>query len=326
MVAAEAGVSRSTVSRVVNGSPKVRPDVVTAVNEAIAALDYVPNRAARSLASAQTYAIALVVPEDVTRFFGDPYFVSVVKGITARLEGSDYVLNLLLASSDPGRKTARYLQGGNVDGALVISHHTGDRNLSDLIRAIPVVFGGRPSSPDLEDCHFVDVDNVHGAVLATEHLIHIGRRRIATIAGPPDMPASQDRLRGWRQAMQRSGLRDDAVAHGDFTTHSGAVAMRDLLDRYDDLDAVFVASDLMACGALATLAEREMPVPGAMAVVGYDDSPAAVSGAVELTTISQPSQEMGEQMADMLLAILAGRTPLEQACILPTRLVLRASA
>lgn len=326
MVAAEAGVSRSTVSRVVNGSPKVRPDVVSAVNDAISRLNYVPNRAARSLASAQTYAIALVVPEDVTRFFGDPYFASVVKGITSRLDATEYILNLLVASSDPSGKTRRYLLGGNVDGALVVSHHVGDSDLAQLNKTLPVVFGGRPSAPQLLDSYSVDVDNVTGAVLATEHLIRLGRRHLGTITGPPDMPAAIDRLSGWRQALRKRALPDDAVEHGDFTVHSGAAAMRRLLRRHPALDAVFVANDLMAAGALTTLAEHGISVPGDIAVVGYDDSPAATSGPIQLTTVSQPSQLMGERMADMLLTILSGREPEQRTWLMPTQLVVRDSA
>ncbi|HEX6954755.1 MAG TPA: LacI family DNA-binding transcriptional regulator, partial [Agromyces sp.] len=131
MVAREANVSRATVSRVVNGSPKVSPEVVRVVNEAIAKLNYVPNRAARSLASRTSGAIALVVPEDTTRFFGDPYFAAIVQGITRRLDVSEYLLNLLLSTSDPNRKTLRYLRSGVVDGALVVSHHEGDHSLHE---------------------------------------------------------------------------------------------------------------------------------------------------------------------------------------------------
>lgn len=325
-VAAVAGVSRSTVSRVVNGSPKVSPDVVTAVKKAIDELNYVPNRAARSLASAQTYAIALIVPEDTTRFFGDPYFASIVKGITGRLESSDYILNLLVASSDPHHKTRRYLQGGNVDGALVVSHHAGDRDLVTLDRSLPVVFGGRPTHPDLTDSLYVDVDNLHGAIAATRHLVETGRRRIGTIAGPADMPAAIDRFAGWRKVMTQAGLGLDAVAHGDFTIDSGTVAMRRLITAHPQLDGVFVASDLMARGALIALAEHGRSVPGDVAVVGYDDSPAATTGGVALTTVRQPSEEMGRQMAQLLLDVLAGRTPTTTARLLPTHLVVRDSA
>jgi DNA-binding LacI/PurR family transcriptional regulator len=322
LVAAESGVSRSTVSRVVNGSPKVRPEVVEAVNAAIARLNYVPNRAARSLASRQTYAIALLVPERVMTFFNDPFFASVVQGITERMEDSDYILNLLVSSSDPTRKTRRYLRGGNVDGAFVVSHHDADRDLADLCDIMPVVFGGRPALADQATCHFVDIDNVHGARTAVEHLVGSGRRRIATITGPDDMLAAVDRRRGWLEALRAAGLPADALAMGDFTESGGAGAMRLLLADWPDLDAVFVANDLMARGALEVLAEAGRSVPGDVAVVGYDDSPAATATHPHLTTVAQPSELMGRGMAELLLALLAGEDP-PHPDLLPTTLVTR---
>ncbi len=323
MVAAEAGVSRSTVSRVVNGSPKVRPDVVDAVNATIARMNYVPNRAARSLASRQTNALALLVPEETSRFFGDPYFAAVVEGITSRLEPTDYILNLLIASSDPTRKTRRYLRGGSVDGALVVSHHAADQDLSELNEAVPMVFGGRPASRELR--YYVDIDNIEGARTATRYLIGRGARRIATITGPKDMPASIDRLAGWRQVMAEARLPYDAVISGDFTVRGAAMAMRTLLDRHPDIDAVFAANDLMARGALEVLAARGRSVPDDVALMGYDDSPAALAGELQLTTIRQPSVDMGVRMAEMLLELLAGETP-DSPTILPTQLVIRDTA
>ena len=326
MVAAAAGVSRSTVSRVVNRSPSVRPEVVTAVQAAIDRLAYVPNRAARSLAGQHTYAIALLVPEDANRFFGDPYFASIVQGITSALDDSDYILNLLVADAGPSGKTRRYLRSGNVDGALVVSHHARDTDLRELDAAMPVVFGGRPSVPGLDSYYCVDVDNLGGARQAVEHLVGLGRRRIATISGPLDMKASVDRLAGWRSVLQESGLAADAEVSGDFTTAGGAAAMRELLARVPDLDAVFVASDLMARGALPILTERNRRVPRDVAVVGYDDSSAATSGELQLTTVSQPSVAMGARMAEMLLELLAGREPESPVCIMPTELVVRDTA
>ena len=321
-VAAESGVSRSTVSRVVNGSPKVRPEVVEAVNAAIERLNYVPNRAARSLASRQTYAIALLVPERVMTFFNDPFFASVVQGITAGMEDSDYILNLLVSSSDPTRKTRRYLRGGNVDGAFVVSHHAADRDLADLCDIMPVVFGGRPALPDLAACHYVDIDNVQGARTAVEHLVVSGRRRIATITGPDDMLAAVDRRTGWLHALQAAGQRADAIAVGDFTEDGGAAAVRTLLTRWPDLDAVVVAHDLRARGALRVLAESGRAVPDDVAVVGYDDSPAATAMRPELTTVAQPSETMGRRMAELLLALLHG-DEVEPPPLLPTTLVVR---
>ncbi len=325
MVAAEAGVSRSTVSRVVNESPNVRPDVARSVQAAITRLNYVPNRAARSLASRQTNSIALVVPEDTARFFGDPYFASVVSGITARLDETNYMLSMVVASSGYRHKTRRYLQAGSVDGILVISHHAGVRDLVDLSTPLPMVFGGRPTDPELGDAYFVDVDNFSGAELATRHLLSLGRRRIATITGSADMQASLDRLAGFRAALQQAGQPADLVAGGDFTTHGGALAMAQLLDQEPELDAVFVASDLMARGALMTLSDRGRRVPADIAVVGFDNSPLAEAGSIGLTSVDQPSIAMGARMAEVLLQLLAGEQP-EQSTILPTELVVRESA
>jgi DNA-binding LacI/PurR family transcriptional regulator len=325
-VAAAAGVSRSTVSRVVNGSSHVRPDVVTAVNAAIDELNYIPNRAARSLANRQTMAIALVVPEDTNRFFGDPFFAEIVQGITQGLEDSDYVLNLQLASpSSPSEKTIRYLLGGNVDGAIVVSHHSGDDFFTTLDATIPVVFGGRPYHPELHRNNYVDVDNAAGAAMGTQYLIDHGRRRIATIAGPANMQAAIDRAEGWATAMREAGHPDDLLEYGDFTLASGAAAMRALLDREPKLDAVFVASDLMAAGAISLLRDRGLAVPSDVAVVGFDDSSAATSGEIPLTTVHQPSREMGAEMARMLLALLRGEAT-ERERVMPTRMVVRASA
>jgi DNA-binding LacI/PurR family transcriptional regulator len=324
-VAREANVSRATVSRVVNGSPKVSPDVVTAVNAAIIKLNYVPNRAARSLASRTTQAIALVVPEDTTRFFGDPYFAAIVQGITRRLDKSEYLLNLLVSTNDPGRKTVRYLRSGVVDGALVVSHHEGDDSLWEAAGAVPMVFGGRPSH-ESEDEIFVDVDNLEGGMTGTEHLIAINRRRVGTITGPLDMPAGVDRLEGFQRAMRIAGLDADAYEVADFTVAGAVAATRRLLDRVPDLDGLFVASDLMATGALSVLRERGRRVPEDIAVVGFDDSPAATSSAIPLTTVHQPSEEMGFAMADLLLRVLAGESDVPRRNIMPTRLVRRASA
>lgn len=325
-VAAEAGVSRSTVSRVVNGSVHVRPDVITAVNEAIARLNYTPNRAARSLANRQTMAIALVVPEDTNRFFGDPFFAEIVQGITQGIEDSDYVLNLQLASpTSPSQKTIRYLLGGNVDGAIVVSHHSGDDFFTTLDATIPVVFGGRPYLPELHNNNFVDVDNAAGASMGTQYLLDLGRRRIGTIAGPDNMQAAVDRHDGWLRTVREAGLATDLAVHGDFTMASGAAGMRELLERDPAIDAVFVASDLMASGAIAVLRDRGVRVPEDVAVVGFDDSSAATSGEIRLTTVHQPSREMGAEMARMLLALLRGE-PTERERVMPTRMVIRDSA
>ncbi|KAA9106407.1 LacI family DNA-binding transcriptional regulator [Microbacterium rhizomatis] len=322
-VAAASGVSRSTVSRVVNGSTAVSPSALAAVQRAIADLNYVPNRAARSLASRHTHAVALVVPEDTTRFFGDPFFASVVSGINTGLSRSDYVLNLFIASDDPGDKTTSYVRSGSIDGAFIISHHTSDTFIDRIASSVPVVYGGRPLR-ERENDYYVDVDNVAAARDATAYLIEKGHRRLATITGPLTMPAGIDRLQGFRDALRAAGLREGAIEDGGFTSDGGADAMRRILERGEAPDAVFIASDLMARGALSVLAAAGLRVPDDMAIAGFDDSPVATSVTPHLTTMRQPSFEQGEKMAGVLLDLLAGRAP-QRVTILDTALIVRDS-
>lgn len=323
-VAAAAGVSRSTVSRVVNGSTAVSPAAVEAVQRVIAELNYVPNRAARSLASRHTLAIALVVPEDTDRFFGDPFFASIVSGINARISETDFVLNLFIANDDPLHKTTSYLRSGAVDGAIVVSHHTSDTFLDLIAAAMPVVYGGRPARSRADD-YYVDVDNIAGARVATEHLISRGRTKIATITGPLTMPASNDRLAGFRAALAAAGLEEVAAEDGDFTADGGTAAMKRILDAGVIPDAVFVASDLMAQGAYVTLARAGLRIPEDVAIVGFDDSAVSSSLVPALTTVRQPSRQQGMQMAGTLLDRLGGRDP-KHITILETELVVRDSA
>ncbi|WAA67880.1 LacI family DNA-binding transcriptional regulator [Microbacterium oxydans] len=322
-VASAAGVSRSTVSRVVNGSTAVSPEALAAVRTAIDELNYVPNRAARSLASRQTHAIALIIPEDTTRFFGDPFFAAIVAGITGALGGSDYLLNLLIASDDPGDKMTSFVRNGGVDGALIVSHHTSDAFIDRIADAVPVVYGGRPVRRREGD-YVVDVDNVAGAKTATRRLVDIGRTRIATISGPLTMVASDDRVQGFRAALADAGLTPYAEEEGDYSEASGADAARRLLDGGRP-DAIFVASDLMARGALTALRAAGVRVPEDIALVGFDDSSVALTTDPPLTTMRQPMYAQGEAMAGVLLARLAGEDP-ARTTILPTELVVRASA
>ena len=323
-VAAAAGVSRSTVSRVVNGSTAVSPAALAAVERAIAELSYVPNRAARSLASRATMAIALVVPEDTTRFFGDPFFAAIVSGINARLSRSDYVLNLIIASDDPRDKTAAYVRSGAVDGAIVVSHHTSDTFIDRIAASVPVVYGGRPSRAREND-YYIDVDNTAGAYQATTYLVEKGFRRIAHISGPVSMPAGIDRLAGFRSALADAGMVPVAVEDGNFTADGGSAAMARILESGASFDALFVGSDLMARGALAVLARAGIDVPGDVSLIGFDDSPVATAVQPNLTTVRQPSHLQGQQMADVLLSLLAGGTP-PHVTVLPTELIVRGSA
>jgi DNA-binding LacI/PurR family transcriptional regulator len=323
-VAALAGVSRATVSRVVNGSPKVTPEVVESVTAAIAQLNYVPNRAARSLATRRTQVIALVVPESTARVFADPFFASIVQGVALHLADTDYTLNMVIASETNPDKTRRYLMSGNADGALVVSHHSGDHSYAHLGHSLPIVFGGRPLNNGKQVSYFVDVDNVAAAESATLHLINQGRRSIATIAGPQDMPPGVDRLSGWRKALDAHGLDQTLVEFGDFAPESGTAAMRRLLGRGVPIDALFAANDQMAAGAYLAILEAGLSIPDDIAVVGFDDDYYAKTTAPPLTTVHQPSVRLGATMAEVLVKRIEGE-PVDRVTILPAELVIRQS-
>jgi DNA-binding LacI/PurR family transcriptional regulator len=324
MVAAAAGVSRSTVSRVVNASPNVTAEAIAAVERAIEELGYVPNRAARILASRRTFSIALVIPENTAKFFADPYFASVIQGVAMHLSGTEYTLTLLIAAENDAEKTRRYLQAGNVDGAIILSHHSDDRSYVALARSIPVVFGGRPMSAEGPDAYYVDVDNVAASREVTAHMIASGRRRLATVAGPQNMAAGLDRLEGWRLALADAGLSSDLIEHGDFTPASGAEAMTRLLDRGEPFDGVFVASAQMASGAMAVLRDRGIRIPDDVGMVAIDNDYFAQSAQPPLTTIEQPTVEVGGKMASVLLRLIAGEN-VDHVTMMPTRVIERTS-
>lgn len=325
MVAAHAGVSRATVSRVVNGTPTVDPKVAESVRRSIEALNYVPNRAARSLVSHRSQSIAVVVPEAAAKVFGDPFFASVIQGVVLELASTDYTVNMIIESEAQAEKTRRYLLGGNVDGALVVSHHSGDHSWAELSGTLPLVFGGRPLGEDAGHAHYVDVDNTGGACLAVQHLIDAGHRRIATVAGPQDMPPGVDRLVGWQETIVRAGLEPGPAEYADFTTAGGEKAMRRLLERGEQFDAVFFANDQMAIGGYAALRDAGRRIPEDVAVVGFDDSYFSVSADPALTTVRQPMVDMGAEMARVLVRLIE-HEPAQQVTMLKTRLVVRDSA
>ncbi|QFG20812.1 LacI family DNA-binding transcriptional regulator [Actinomadura sp. WMMB 499] len=324
-VAARAGVGRGTVSRVINGSPRVSAQARTAVLRAIDELGYVPNRAARTLVTRRTDTVALVVAESDQRLFGEPYFAGIVRGIGNGL--ADTGLQLLLAMARSPAEYARlenYLTPQHVDGVLLTSLHAEDPLPAKLEAAgVPTVLGGCP--PGVSPVSYVDVDNRSGAREAVAHLISRGRRRIATIAGPQDMGAGIDRLTGYRDALAAAGL-PECVAFGDFGEASGITAAEDLLARDPELDAVFAADDPMALGALRVLHRMGRRVPDDVAVIGFDDSAAAPLADPPLSTVHQSLEEMGVEMARLLVSRIGGETVAEPVIVLKPHLVLRESA
>lgn len=317
VVAARAGVGRGTVSRVINGSPQVSERARKAVQRAIDELGYVPNRAARSLVTRRTDSIALVVSEPEDRVFAEPFFAGVVRGISTELADTPMQLWLAMTTSSAERgRVERHLTTQHVDGVLLLSLHGGDPLPGKLESSgLPTVVGGRMIGAEVRS--YVDVDNAGGARLAVDHLLERGRRRIATITGPQDMHVGVSRLTGYQEALRAAGVRvdEELIVFGDFSENSGVRAMRLLLERRPDLDAVFAASDPMAIGAMQVLKQHGRRIPEDVAVVGFDGSPMARHTDPPLTTVHQPAEAMGRNMVRLLLARIRGE-PVDDPCVI----------
>ncbi|MEV8440649.1 LacI family DNA-binding transcriptional regulator [Actinosynnema sp. NPDC051121] len=322
-VAAAAGVSRGTVSRALNGGRNVSPAALEAVLKAVRTTGYVANPAARSLVTQRAHSVAFVLTEPQQRLFEDPNFSILLQGCTQELAEVDVPVLLMTASTEVERKrTSRFIAAGHVDGVLLVSSHTGNPLLDELRDSgIPVVACGKPLGHERQVA-YAAADDRSGARLMVEHLLSRGRRRIATITGPPDTPGGVERLAGYRDVLGESAS-PDLIAHGDYSRAGGEAAMAALLERAPDLDAVFVASDLMAAGALNVLHDSGRRVPQDVAVGGFDDSSIATSTRPALTTVRQPFQRITREMVRLLLEQIRGEPP--AASILPTELVVRAS-
>lgn len=325
-LATAAGVSRSTASRAINGGLKVSPEAQAAVDAAIVALGYTPNRAARSLVTRRTASVALVIPEPDARVMMDPYFAAVITGVNEALRETDMQLVLLMSrTGDDSARTIRYLRGGHVDGAIVVSHHRADAWVESLgDTGLPTVFIGRPWDTG-SGIPFVDLDNFEGGRLAAQHLVRLGRTKLGTVAGPGDMTAAVDRLEGWRQGLREAGLQPGPVVHGDFTTPGGADAARNLFAQAPELDGVFAASDLMALGVVDAVSGAGRRVPDDVAVVGFDNHAILASGGIGLTTVTHPVADMAEAAGQLLLRAIEDPGQGMDPLIYPPELVVRGS-
>jgi LacI family transcriptional regulator len=324
-IAKLAGVSRSTVSRVINDHPNVSPETRDQVLQVVAETGFHPDPIARSLSSRRAGIIGLVIPLAIQSLFEDPFFPRLMQGISQGCNNHDYTLTLFLLHSleEESKLYARVSRRQLLDGVIVTATRGGDPLIPRLIaNRIPFVMHGRHDDPRVS---FVDVDNAAGAYTAVTHLVRLGRRRIALISGPSGSLAAEDRKRGYLNALQerRVPVDESLIIHGDFTETSSYEAVQRLLPH--DPDAVFVASDSMALGALRALHEVGKRVPDEVAVVGFDDMPQAATVDPPLTTIRQPIQQTGVLAVEMLIDILENGADPPRRIILPTELVIRAS-
>jgi LacI family transcriptional regulator len=325
-IAKLAGVSRSTVSRVINNHVSVRPTVRERVLQVIEETGYHPDPAARWLASQRSGILGLVVPRAIQFLFTDPYYPRIMQGISQTCNIHDYILSLFLfhTADDEEKIAMRVLRNKLVDGIIVSALPIGDPLTAQLqAYEIPFVMIGRPADPST--INFVDVDNVSGAYNGVSHLIRTGYQRIATITCPLNTMVGQDRRQGYLNALNERGRSVDEalIIEGDFTEQGGYLAMQRLLHLQPD--AVFVASDTMALGALRALRQAGLSVPGDIAVIGYDDLPSSAISDPPLTTIRQPIRRLGAQAVEILLDILNNGPQPPRHVVTTTELVIRTS-
>lgn len=327
-VAERAGVSRTTVSFVLNDTPNVkiseetRQRVLSAARE----LDYHPDAAARSLASRRTGNVGLVLRQTPAQVFADAFLPTVLRGLSEVLDSSTYrILLQPLGMPDASDALAKLVKSQHIDGLIISGPRSDDDAVHELhANGFPVVLMGQ--LPD-SDIPFVDVDNERAAFDATSHLIDLGHRRIALIThAPPAFTASQDRLAGYRRALESAGLTYDStlVRHGDFREESGVAAMYELLKVTPRPTAVFAASDVLAFGVLEAAKSEGLRVPADLSVVGMDDVQLARYVDPPLTTLHLPAYELGYQAAHTLLRLIDGQAP--PSALLPTELVIRESS
>jgi LacI family transcriptional regulator len=324
-IAELAGVSRSTVSRVVNNHSGVRPEVRERVLHVIEETGYQPDPAARRLAGQRANVLGLVIAEPAQALFADPYFPRLIQGITQKCNALDQTLSLFLfhKKEEEAKLYPRILHNKLVDGLLVTGTHDDDPLVPQLIENnSPFVMIGRHDNPNVT---FIDVDNVAGAHSAVTHLIRLGRHRIAIITGHLNNRAAQDRYKGYINALQDRNVPFDEtlVEYGDYTEISAYEAMQRLMQK--NIDAVFACSDSMAVGALRALQEAHISVPGQVAIVGFDDLPPASRANPQITTVRQPIFQVGALAVETLLDILDTNLIPVRRLVLPTELIIRQS-
>ncbi|MEX2651575.1 MAG: LacI family DNA-binding transcriptional regulator [Acidimicrobiia bacterium] len=316
------GVSRATVSRVINGGP-VSAATRRRVLEVIEGTNYRPNLAARSLASGRTGVVGVVMHVDPPLLFEDSYFVALLHGVSDVLADRASGMMLWLGNRSKEETLNRILGTGLMDGVIVTADNLDDALVDGLLASdLPTVLIGHRRS-DLT-ASYVDVDNVGASDTITTHLIEIGRTRIGHITGRRGTVAGEDRLSGYLRAMRRAGLKtDDLIVEGDFNRPSGLSGGEILLDR--EVDAIFCANDAMASGALQSVRARGLSVPEDVALAGFDDLPFAAELDPPLSTIRQGVHAQGSESAKALLSLLQNPEGGPRRVLLPTELVIRQS-
>ena len=320
MVARLAQVSPSTVSRILNGTATVSEEKKKAVDEAISKLRFVPNPIARGLAGGKTMSIGVI-----TQALDSPFYGVAMSSIEAELDPAGY--SALYVSGDWNAKTeARcidILLSRRVDGIIVLMGRLSDQVLKSCAKKVPTVVSGR--SLHAKSLFSLNSDNFEGGRLATQHLIDLGHQKIAFIAGDMHHPDANERLRGYRSAIESAGLEFDPkrVLQGDFRETSGVEAVQKLIASKAQFSAIFAANDQMALGAALGLHQNGLRIPHDVSLVGFDDLPVAAYTLPPLTSVHESAEDIGRLSARAVIALINGHKP---TFTLPEpKLVIRAS-
>lgn len=321
-LAALTGVSRATVSRVINGGP-VSEVTRRRVLDALERTGYRPNAAARTLASGRSGVVGVVMHIDPHGLFQDPYFSQLLQGMSDVLSDQAAGMMLWLGNRSKEETLDHILWMGLLDGVIVSANTLEDPLVDGLLASsLPTVLVGHRRND--RTASYVDVDHVEAADTVTTHLIRTGRRRVGHITGRRGTVAGEDRITGFRRAMERAGLSTEGlIVEGDFNEAAGSAGAFHLLDR--GVDAIFCANDATAVGALGTIRTRGLRVPEDVALAGFDDLEFAARLDPPLTTIRQGVREQGVEAAHTLFQLLENPAGGPRRVILPTELVIRQS-
>lgn len=323
-IAAMAKVSQGTVSKVLNEAPGVGAETRSRILKLVQDLDYHPNASARSLAAKKTGSIGVIIPHTGSYSMSSAYWPILLTAITETAAARN--LNVLLSTArSEGDVDSAYqsiLRGRRVDGLIVGAEQFGQRQLVELLfKGFPFVMVGK--SPFAAHWH-VDVDNVGGARAMTEHLLRLGHRRIALLAGPEQYPSVQERAQGFREAMGAAGL-EARVLYCVYHKGTAPQTVRQAIEEEPRASALFLAAGDLAVPALAVAADLKLSVPGDLALAVFDDHPYYEHFSPPLTAVSQPVHDLGQAALDLLFALMEGQPPEAKGRLLPTKLVIRRS-
>ncbi|UFJ39399.1 LacI family transcriptional regulator [Brevibacillus humidisoli] len=328
-VARAAGVSPSTVSRVISRHPKISPATARKVREAMESLGYHPNIMAKSLVSKSTQTIGLVLPRSAEELFVNPFFSEVLRGMLAYANTARYDMLMSSATSQQEELDAvtRMVLGRRVDGLILMAPRLGDPIIERLLELdFPFVLLGR--SPEHEDLFLVNNNNVSAGYDATHHLISLGHTRIGFVGGPPDMVVIHDRLTGYKQALEEVGLpfRDEWVINADLLQKSGFHAVSVAMNYQEKPTAFVIADDIVAFGMIRGLCEAGLSVPEDVSVISFNNIMLSELSNPPISTIDIGIYHLGYLTVQQLIRRLSGESSLQKQVIVPHRLIVRGSS